>query len=42
MTAYVVWGMTLAQQAGINVKPEVIRNAGRLSGQGTGRRRNEL
>lgn len=27
MTAYVVWGMTLAQQAGINVKPEVLSNA---------------
>jgi len=27
MTAYVVWGMTLAQQAGINIKPEVLANA---------------
>jgi len=27
MTAYVVWGMTLAQQAGVNVKPEVLANA---------------
>jgi len=27
MTAYVVWGMTLAQQAGINVKPEAISRA---------------
>jgi uncharacterized protein YfaS (alpha-2-macroglobulin family) len=27
MTAYVVWGMTLAQQAGINVKPDVISGA---------------
>jgi uncharacterized protein YfaS (alpha-2-macroglobulin family) len=27
MTAYVIWGMTLAQQAGINVKPEVLANA---------------
>jgi uncharacterized protein YfaS (alpha-2-macroglobulin family) len=27
MTAYVVWGMTLAQQAGINVKPDVLSNA---------------
>ncbi len=27
MTAYVVWGMTLAQQAGINVKPEVLARA---------------
>ena len=27
MTAYVIWGMTLAQQAGINVKPEVLSNA---------------
>jgi alpha-2-macroglobulin len=27
MTAYVVWGMTLAQQAGIRVKPDVISNA---------------
>jgi hypothetical protein len=27
MTAYVVWGMTLAQQAGIQVKPEVISRA---------------
>ena len=27
MTAYVVWGMTLAQQAGITVKPEVISRA---------------
>lgn len=27
MTAYVVWGMTLAQQAGIQVKPEVVSRA---------------
>ncbi|MDX6306016.1 MAG: alpha-2-macroglobulin [Blastocatellia bacterium] len=27
MTAYVVWGMTLAQQAGITVKPDVLSNA---------------
>lgn len=27
MTAYVLWGMTLAQQAGINVKPEALSNA---------------
>jgi uncharacterized protein YfaS (alpha-2-macroglobulin family) len=27
MTAYVVWGMTLAQQAGLKVKPEVLANA---------------
>jgi uncharacterized protein YfaS (alpha-2-macroglobulin family) len=27
MTAYVVWGMTLARQAGIDVKPEVISRA---------------
>ncbi|MDX6290075.1 MAG: alpha-2-macroglobulin, partial [Blastocatellia bacterium] len=27
MTAYVVWGMTLAQQAGINIKPDVLSNA---------------
>src|ERR1700682_6422644 len=27
MTAYVVWGMTLAQRAGINVKPEVLARA---------------
>lgn len=27
MTAYVIWGMTLAQQAGIDVKPDVISRA---------------
>jgi alpha-2-macroglobulin len=27
MTAYVIWGMTLAQQAGISVKPEALSNA---------------
>lgn len=27
MTAYVLWGMTLARQAGINVKPEVVERA---------------
>ena len=42
MTAYVLWGMTLARQAGIDVKQDVARTRRELSRQGTGRRRNQL
>ena len=42
MTAYVLWGLTLAREAGIEVKPDVAERAAALSGQGVGRRRNEL
>ena len=31
MTAYVLWGMTLARQAGIEVKPDVARRARRVT-----------
>jgi uncharacterized protein YfaS (alpha-2-macroglobulin family) len=42
MTAYVVWGMTLAREAGIEVRSGVVERAVEFSRQRAGRRRKEL